>query len=65
MDGHTRRNGPRIEYWRSRNGRVYYHVKHANGRVTGPSQGYVQTGSALRQARKENPGLPVMKLTRR
>lgn len=40
----------RFEYWMSaRNGQWYFHRKHRNGKVTGPSEGY-STESNVRKA---------------
>lgn len=55
--------GKRIEYWKSeRDGAFYFHVRARNGKVTSPSEGYTQSGSALRQARRDNPGVPSVRI---
>jgi hypothetical protein len=52
-----------IEMWTTR-GRTYFHVRHRNGRVTDPSQGYANSSNAYRAIRN-NPNiadLPIKQL---
>lgn len=49
-----------VQMWQAGNGRWYFHVRNANGRITGSSQGYTTRRAARRRAKQENPGLEIV-----
>jgi uncharacterized protein YegP (UPF0339 family) len=49
----------RIEIFRAKNGKHYFHVRHRNGRISHPSQGYASRNGARRAARRDCPGIPL------
>jgi hypothetical protein len=52
--------GPKVELWIGENGLWYFHKMNTNGRITEPSQGYVWKSSAVRAARRDIPGVPIV-----
>lgn len=54
----------KVEYWKARNGRWYFHRKARNGKVTDPSQGYAgpSTSNVRRAIRRRWPDLPMIRV---
>lgn len=51
---------PKVELWIGKDGKWYFHKRNANGRVTEPSQGYAYKRSAVKAARRDIPGVPIV-----
>lgn len=50
----------RIELWKAKDGRWYWHIKAANGTLGDHGQGHSRKWNAKRAALASHPGLPVV-----
>lgn len=56
----------KVERWKAKNGKWYFHRRATNGKITDPSQGYSTKSNATRAIRNDPKlaGLPIVDLTR-
>lgn len=52
----------RCEFWKGRDGLWYFHKHNANHTITEPSQGYASSQGCRRAAKRDVPGVPLVRL---